>query len=85
MADAGIIITAPDNPRAANPYEVAELAKRYAGKTPVDVIPSVDDAVRRAVDGLPTGGGIMCFGSLYTISGTEVLKELYKLGGFGKM
>ncbi|NLP36899.1 MAG: bifunctional folylpolyglutamate synthase/dihydrofolate synthase [Firmicutes bacterium] len=77
VADAGIIITAPDNPRAANPYEVAELAKRYAGKTPVDVIPSVDDAVRRAVDGLPTGEALCVSGSLYTISeAREVLKEL---------
>jgi len=78
LADAGIIITTPDNPRAADPYQVAELAKRYAGNTPVEVIPTVAAAVRQAVAGLSAKEALCVSGSLYTISeAREVLKKLF--------
>ncbi len=79
LAKAGVIVTTPNNPRAADPYVVAELAKKFAGDAPVEVLPKIQDAVQRAVALTQPDEALCVSGSLYTISeAREVLKEIYK-------
>ena len=84
LATAGVIITAPQNPRAADPNLVAELAGRYAGEVPVEVIPDVDLAVKTAVSRTRPEEALCVCGSLYTVSeARETLKILYPQANHG--
>ncbi|HHX73629.1 MAG TPA: bifunctional folylpolyglutamate synthase/dihydrofolate synthase, partial [Firmicutes bacterium] len=78
LATAGVIITTPHNPRAADPHLVAEMAGRYAGEVPVEVVPDVDVAVRAAVAQTRPEEALCICGSLYTVSeARETLKLLF--------
>ena len=78
LATAGVIISTPQNPRAADPNLVAELAGRYAGDISVDVIPDVALAVKTAVARTRPEEALCICGSLYTVSeARETLKMLF--------
>ncbi|HZK23832.1 MAG TPA: folylpolyglutamate synthase/dihydrofolate synthase family protein, partial [Oscillospiraceae bacterium] len=78
LAQAGIIVTTPNNPRAADPYVVAELVRKFAGNTPVEVVPEIQAAVQQAVAITQPNEALCVSGSLYTISeAREVLKNIY--------
>lgn len=81
LADAGIIVTAPQSLRASDPWAVAEKVRKYARTASVAVVPAVEDAVRRAVAGTAPDEALCVFGSLYTVSEARpVLKELAASG-----
>jgi dihydrofolate synthase / folylpolyglutamate synthase len=76
LATSSLIITRPDNPRASDPCQVAEFAKRYTS-APVTVIPDVGEAVVAALKSLAAGEALCVSGSLYTISEARLaLKKL---------
>jgi dihydrofolate synthase/folylpolyglutamate synthase len=76
LATAGIIITRPDNYRAADPYAVAQIASRYTS-APVMVEENIADAVRRALRETGVDEALCVCGSLYTISeARETLKQI---------
>lgn len=78
LATAGVIITKPANPRAADPREVAEIARRFSGSVPVTVAATVPEAVEMALAATKTGEALCISGSLYTISeAREILKGKY--------
>jgi dihydrofolate synthase/folylpolyglutamate synthase len=75
LATAGMIITRPDNIRAADPYAVAQIASRYTS-APVVVEENIADAVKRALYETRVDEALCVCGSLYTISeAREILKE----------
>lgn len=69
LATAGLIVTKPDNPRAAQPMMVAEMARRYvlSGVT-VTVAETVSTAVNKGLAKLRADEALCVAGSLYTIS-----------------
>ncbi|MCR3922309.1 MAG: bifunctional folylpolyglutamate synthase/dihydrofolate synthase [Firmicutes bacterium] len=78
LATAGVIVTTPDNPRAADPYLVAELARKFAGNVTVEVVASIHAAIEQAVNATRQDEALCVSGSLYTISeAREVLKRIY--------
>lgn len=79
LATAGLIVTKPDNPRAAQPMMVAEMAKRYllSGVT-VTVAETVSTAVNNGLAKLRADEALCVAGSLYTISeARETLKASF--------
>lgn len=79
LAKAGVIVTTPNNPRAADPHVVAEIARKFAGDAPVEVVPEIPAAVERAVAATQPDEALCISGSLYTISeAREVLKKIYR-------
>ncbi|EEG78168.1 bifunctional folylpolyglutamate synthase/dihydrofolate synthase [Dethiobacter alkaliphilus] len=75
LATAGLIVTKPDNPRASNPREVAELARRYTS-APVAATDTVEEAVALGLAQTGEEEALCISGSLYTISeAREVLKK----------
>ncbi|NLZ39236.1 MAG: bifunctional folylpolyglutamate synthase/dihydrofolate synthase [Firmicutes bacterium] len=78
LATAEVIVTTPNNPRAADPHLLAEMVKRYSRNVPVRVIEIIPDAVAEAVAATKAGEALCVSGSLYTISeAREILKKLY--------
>ncbi len=79
LATASLIITRPDNPRASDPYQVAEVARRYTTLT-VSVFPDVHTATAMAFKSVAAGEALCISGSFYTISEARTaLKLLLKL------
>jgi len=79
LATAELVVTRPNNPRAADPHAVAALAARYA-VSPVTVIPDISEAVREVLNRLSSEEALCVSGSLYTISeAREALKQLINL------
>ncbi|MBS4022965.1 MAG: bifunctional folylpolyglutamate synthase/dihydrofolate synthase [Dethiobacter sp.] len=76
LATASLVITKPDNPRAADPYRVAEFATRHTNAA-IDIIPGVADAVTLTVGKAAANDAVCISGSLYTIS--EARAALKKL------
>ena len=75
LATAGLIVTKPDNPRAADPQQVATLAANYANGVTITVKENIADAVFAALASLGEDEAVCVSGSLYTISeAREVLK-----------
>lgn len=79
LATAGLIITKPDNPRAAEPMMVAEMARRYAlPGVSVAVAETVAAAVGKGLAKLSADEALCVAGSLYTISeAREILKARF--------
>lgn len=75
LATGGLIITSPDNPRAASPQEVAKLAARFAS-APVQTARTVKEAVEMSLAAVRPGEALCVTGSLYTIS--EARAALFK-------
>ncbi|MDW7652313.1 MAG: folylpolyglutamate synthase/dihydrofolate synthase family protein [Bacillota bacterium] len=78
LATAGLIVTRPDNPRAADPYQVAELARHYLHGAPVVVEEDISRAVTRALSETKEGEALCVSGSFYTISeARDVLLQIF--------
>ena len=76
MATAGLIVTRPDNPRAADPSQVAELARRYLKGVPIVVEENIASAVGRALSEVRDNEALCVSGSFYTITeAREILKK----------
>lgn len=67
LATKKLILTRPQNPRAADPAQVAGLAKKYTG-VPVCVIDDIFAATAAGVKEAGKGEALCISGSLYTIS-----------------
>ena len=75
LATAGLIVTKPVNPRAADPNQVATLAVPYANGVTIIVKENIAEAVSAALTCLGEDEAVCVSGSLYTISeAREVLK-----------
>lgn len=78
LATAGLIITRPDSPRAADPHKVAELARHHMADLAVTVAETIPGAIARGLAGLGENEALCVSGSLYTISeARKVLKHLF--------
>jgi len=79
LASAGLIVTKPDNPRAADPILVAEFARRFAlPGVSVSVAETVTAAVGKGLTNLKADEALCVAGSLYTISeARETLKAYF--------
>ena len=78
LATAEVIVTTPNNPRAADPHVLAEIVKKYCHNIPVKVVEAIPDAVAEAVAATKADEALCISGSLYTISeAREVLKKFY--------
>ncbi|MBS3897984.1 MAG: bifunctional folylpolyglutamate synthase/dihydrofolate synthase [Dethiobacter sp.] len=79
LATAGLIVTKPDNPRAAEPMMVAEMARRYVlPGVSVAVAETVAAAVGKGLANLTADEALCVAGSLYTISeARETLKARF--------
>lgn len=79
LATAGLIVTKPDNPRAAEPKVVAEMARRYVRPgVIVSVEETVTASVSKALASLKKEEALCVAGSLYTISeAREMLKNYF--------
>lgn len=67
LATKKLIVTRPQNPRAAQPAEVAGLAAKYTA-APVSVIEDIWEATAAGVKDVDRGEALCVSGSLYTIS-----------------
>jgi dihydrofolate synthase/folylpolyglutamate synthase len=67
LATAGLLITMPDNSRAADPELAAELARPLA-QVPVQVFRTVPAAVEAALHAVRPNEAVCVAGSLYTVS-----------------
>lgn len=78
LATAGLMVTKPDNPRAADPGTVAEMAKRHAlPGVVVEAEETVAAAVKKALAQTKENEALCVSGSLYTISeAREALKQM---------
>lgn len=76
IATAGLVITRPDSPRAADPYAVAGIASRFT-EIPVRVVEPVAAAVADGLAAIHPGEVLCISGSLYTVS--EARKAIKKL------
>lgn len=75
LATAGLLITRPDNSRAADPELAAELARPFA-QVPVQVFRTVPAAVEAALHAARPNEAVCVAGSLYTVSeATAVLRS----------
>ena len=78
LATAEVIVTTPNNPRAADPHLLDVMVKTYRRNVPDRVIVIIPDAVAEAVAATKAGEALCVSGSLYTISeAREILKKLY--------
>ena len=68
-----VIATRPDNPRAAEPAEIAELAARTG--TEVICQPEISSALKRARSATPPNGLIVVTGSIYLVGAVLGLLE----------
>jgi len=62
-----LVLTQPDNPRAASTETLQKLAEDFVPSQKIRVVPNVSDALQRARDVTPAGGVICATGSLYLI------------------
>ena len=72
-----LVLTRPDNPRAASLDELQKLASRMVEPQKIFTASSLRDAIREAIEGTPPDG-LVCFsGSLYLIGEAQsVINEM---------